>query len=796
MNAQTGIKQLNANKTIETITIDGVLDEAIWQTASVASEFIQYEPYNGKPSKYQSKVRILYNNYAIYIGAELIDEAPDSIMKQLSKRDEIGQSDFFGLTIDPFNDKLTGFTFIVTPANVQFDARVSKWDDTSWDAVWVSKTNITSNGWVVEMEIPYSELRFPKKDIQEWGLNLIRNVQRTRERSYWNHFDNSVDGYLKQAGILTGIMNIDPPIRLSVTPYLSGYVINSPESNSTGYELRGGMDLKYGLNESYTLDMMLIPDFGQVESDDKVLNISAFETYYDEKRPFFMEGTELFDKGEIFYSRRIGSIKSENYDAEFNLNEHEELSAPAETSLINVTKISGKGKNGLGIGLLNGVSTNADVTIKDTSSGSKRKELLQPITNYNVLVFDQSLKNNSFISLTNTNYLQPEFNYASNVTASHMRFENKQGTYALEAIIGTSYINDTDNSDSTGYKYNIEFQKIKGNFRFGFEQALATKKYNQNDMGFLPKTDELGTEIGVGYNFYEPIGYMLKWYNWLEYDHFSLFSNNKYVGSQISIHSFTTLKNYLSISLNMETKPNEFHDYYEPRVAGRFISYPAYAGISTYISPDYRKKFVLDTEVGWYQSFKDDMRFYHASLMPIIRISDKLNIRLSTRLENFKNQWGYIDHTSNEDSIFIGRRTANTFINSANINYNFNADMSLSFRSRHYWTTIKYKQYYLLNSNGSLNDKLDNYYTDNINSNFFNIDLVYRWHFAPGSELSLVWKNAIASEDNNANMSYYSNFSDLFDLSAQNSFSIRILYYIDYFKTTQRIKQKNSVKTN
>lgn len=786
--SQAPKKKLNALRINEAIEINGDLSELIWGNAEVATDFIQLEPYNGNNSDYKSVVKILYTDYAIYIGAELYDLYPDSIMKQLSRRDAIGQSDFFGISIDPFKNGLTGYTFIVTPSNVQFDARQSGYEDSSWDAVWVSKALVNKKGWTVEMEIPYSELRFPKKNVQEWGLNFVRNVQRSREKSFWNYVDASIDGFLRQAGELSGIQDVSPPIRLSFTPYVSGYILDQAGSNGLDYDLRGGLDLKYGINESYTLDMMLIPDFGQVESDDKILNISAFETYYDEKRAFFTEGTELFDKGEIFYSRRIGSVKSERRDADFGLYENEEVTLnPSETSLINVTKITGRGTNGLGIGFLNGVSYLAHATIQDTLTGAKRKVISQPYTNYNVLVVDKSLKNNSYISFTNTNYLQPEINYMSNVAATDMHFETKNGNYAAEAIFGVSYIDDINQTDSTGMKYEVEFEKISGKFRFGIQQSLATKSFNQNDMGYLSKTDELETEASVAYNIYDPFWRVLRWYNNVDYTQYSLFSHRKSIGDMLSFRSFTTFKNYLSINLSGEFTLGGYNEFYEPRVDGRVLKMPGFWELSTFLSPDYRKKFVTDVSLSFSRSYTDNMWSLNTGIMPIVRFNDKLNLNLGAHYNVDKNQLGFVDKTDANDTIYFGSRNVNTLINSLNVNYNFSADMAISLRARHYWRVVDYFNYYLLNLDGSLTPNND-YSTDDINSNFFNIDLMYTWRFAPGSELSVVWKNAIENNASDAVFNYYTNLTNLLDFDKQNSVSIRVLYYIDYFKISQKFK--------
>jgi len=277
LQGQTTRKETVALKVQHEPVIDGKLDESFWMQTVAAKDFVQNEPNNGLPSNYQTHVHIVYSNYAIYIGALMFDPSPDSIMKQMSRRDELGQTDYFGISIDPFNDGLNGYTFVVSSGNIQFDALQSQEEDPSWDAVWNSEVSITDEGWVAEIEIPYSALRFPKKPVQKWGINMARNVQRTREKSFWNHVDAKIDGYLKQSGQLLGIENIEPPIRLSLTPYLAGYVQKNQNIESFDYSLRGGLDLKYGINESYTLDMMLIPDFGQVESDNKEFNISALK---------------------------------------------------------------------------------------------------------------------------------------------------------------------------------------------------------------------------------------------------------------------------------------------------------------------------------------------------------------------------------------------------------------------------------------------------------------------------------------------------------------------------------------
>ena len=340
LNANGTRKELNASRTTNPPKIDGILDELVWAEVPVASDFLQYSPYNGEPSTMRTEVRILYDNTAIYVGAMCYDPSPDSIYTELGERDSDRDlnADGFSIDISPFDDGVNGVSFKVSASGVQSDEKRSpmgrRGSDSSWDAVWHSATNINDDGWSVEIKIPYSAIRFPNQESQKWGVNFWREIRRYRETVSWNYVDNEVGNTFTHLGVVHVRDEIVPPFRLSFTPYLSGYLEKSPEGWGTSYN--GGMDLKYGINESFTFDATLIPDFGQVQSDDQILNLSPFEVKYNEKRQFFTEGTELFSKGDIFYSRRIGSRPTKYHEADDNLDSTEYiLENPVETRLIN-----------------------------------------------------------------------------------------------------------------------------------------------------------------------------------------------------------------------------------------------------------------------------------------------------------------------------------------------------------------------------------------------------------------------------------------------------------------------------
>ena len=348
-------KELSATRISLPPKIDGILDEDYWYDSKSAQNFLMLEPYNGKSERSTEKteVIVLYDNEALYIGAKLFDSRSYEILKEFGPRDEKNKNaDMFEIWLNPFNDGLNQFNFGVTAAGVQFDGIFNGQNlDMNWDAVWESEISYSNKGWFIEMKIPYSAIRFPNKQIQEWGLNMVRGIRRYREFYSWNFVDIEQSLRSNQDGLLTGIKNITPPIRLSLYPYTSIYYENYDKANQ--FYFNGGLDLKYGISENFTLDMTLIPDFGQTKSDDLILNTSPFEIRYDENRPFFTEGTDLFNKAGLFYSRRIGQVP------DFETSEGDEITnLPSAIPIINATKISGRNKNNLGIGVFNAVTNN------------------------------------------------------------------------------------------------------------------------------------------------------------------------------------------------------------------------------------------------------------------------------------------------------------------------------------------------------------------------------------------------------------------------------------------------------
>ena len=443
--------------------IDGVLDDIHWSELAKADNFKQMNPNNGANERIGQKteVQICYDNNAIYFGIMMYDNAPDSILKELSKRDQEGKNfDSFGICIDPYNNGQLSYNFLVSAAGVQTDAKYTNTSiDYDWDAVWKSAVKITDKGWIAEFAIPFSAIRFPSEKEKtyniNWSLNMSRGIRRYRENYTLNFIDVNYYNYAMQNGLLEFLsFNVKSPVRLSAMPYITSYYNNYDGKNTYPYNM--GMDVKYGINESFTLDMTLIPDFGQVATDDKVLNLSPFEVYYTEKRQFFTEGTELFGKaGNMFYTRRVSDY------------------------LLNASKISGRTKNGLGIGALNAIT-------KDFS-------------NFNILVFDQSLKNNSSVSFINTNKYEKGNGISSNVNGITTSINNRDNTHRYDVYLNNSNIFYCDELIQ-GYSGKFEISKTKGEYKYNISSEIIDDKYNVNDLGFLMINNSINHTLYLSYN--------------------------------------------------------------------------------------------------------------------------------------------------------------------------------------------------------------------------------------------------------------------------------------------------------
>ena len=792
-----------ARKTIQAVRIskppkiDGKLDEPFWKTIPVAGDFVEYSPRNGNIPPYKTEVRFAYDDIALYVGGIMYDRYPDSIFRQLGRRDMLDQlaNDYLSIDVLPYDDEMNMYEFKVNPAGVQNDCKYSMvGQDISWDAVWESATSSNDSCWILEIKLPYSALRFPKIENQVWGINMWRNFYRRQEYSTWSWVNNKDQNIFKYYGWLKGINKIEPPLRLSFVPYISSYVQKDPNTKGLSYEFRGGMDLRYGINESYTLDMMLIPDFGQVQSDDLILNLTPFETRYVERRQFFTEGTEMFNKCDIFYTRRVGGPpKYGNVPYDSAKSSEVITKNPDETRIINATKISGRNQKGLGIGFFNGMTTNTWATLEDTVKWTSRKLMTQPFTNYNVLVFDQNLKNHSYVTLVNTNYWIPDKSYSANVTGFESSISNKKNTFSVFGRLNVSQLYQVNEQPVFGHMYIVALAKPSGKFQWDAGRQETGDQYDPNDMGFLLYNNDVLNQLNLYYLITKPVWKLINNTTSFGVKATSLYKPSRFKSINLSLQNQATFTNYWNLYLQASLSPLGYNDYYEPRVWGWVYKTPlSYTGIARF-GTDSRKMFRYAEYITITNTPGNNNFFYSFEYIPRLRLSDRFQLSLDLYTEKNMNNYGWVETGSDSlgnTVIYFGRRDITTWNNVISASYIFNTKMSLSLRVRHYWSEAKYLQYYTLNHDGKLEYSEYNK-NNNIEFNAFSVDLQYVWYFAPGSEISVVWKNQILNQGTELQGGYVTNLGNTLSSPQTNSFSIRVLYYLDYAYLKKWFKKSN-----
>ncbi|MEA2489088.1 MAG: hypothetical protein QOH21_880 [Acidobacteriota bacterium] len=527
--------------------IDGNLDETVWQAAPEITGFTQRDPDEGKPATQQTRLKVLYDDEAIYFGAFMQDDGKPTPL--LARRDtDLNASDYIRISIDSQHDRLNGAAFVVNASNVQMDMTLynDTYDDSTWDAVWESAAKIVPGGWIAEVRIPYSQLRFPARDTHVWGFNVSRRVARLNENSRLVFTPKDVSAFVSHFADLTGIEHIAPPRGFEIVPYgvartdLRGRNDN-PFVPASDYRMDGGVDVKYGISSSLTLTGTINPDFGQVEVDPAVLNLTQFETFFPEKRPFFTEGAQVFNFGSgpsnsrwgfntssptYFYSRRIGRSPQGSIDSDW-------MDAPGETTILGAAKVTGKVGKGWTVGLLDALTDREVAWFRD--GGTVGKQLVEPMTNYLVgrasKEYGKDGRSRIGFMFTSTNRrlseeLAPslrESAYFAGVDG-YTHFRNK--TWLLEWQGGTSMVDgsqeaialtqrsgvhyyqrpDTDHvsydptrTSLSGWSGRAMLNKQSGRWRPNLQVQAYSPGFEVNDLGFQTRTDAIASHAVLNY---------------------------------------------------------------------------------------------------------------------------------------------------------------------------------------------------------------------------------------------------------------------------------------------------------
>jgi hypothetical protein len=524
--------------------MDGKLDDPIWATATAVTDFRQVDPHEGQPASERTEVRVLYTDDALYIGIRAFDDSASQIAHHLGRRDTFTQSDDFRVLIDSYHDHRTAFRFDITPTGVKGDIQFGddgNFSDQSWDPVWEAKTSVDSLGWTAEERIPFSQLRFSRAPDQIWGIRFVRTILRKNEFDLFPFVGKTENGFVSRFAHLGGLHNIPAPRRLELLPYTSGSgtfqpagPVGDPFSKTSAYSGNAGLDLKYGVNSFVTLDATINPDFGQVELDPSFVNLTAFEQFLPEHRPFFVEGADIFNFGggsgglanfgstpRFFYSRRIGRPPQGSTYSTGDFVDY-----PANTSILGAAKLTGKTPSGWSVGLLDAVTSEEKASVLDTTSSLTSHDLVAPLSNFLVGRVRRTLNAGgssygAMITAVNRDLSVPALRglnsgaYAFGVDTKQLWSQN---TYALAADLGGSYITgdttaiqtaqlssgryyqrpdahgfhyDPARTSLSGFNGNVYLDKLAGTWLWGTALSTSSPGFEVNDLGFQPRVDRI-----------------------------------------------------------------------------------------------------------------------------------------------------------------------------------------------------------------------------------------------------------------------------------------------------------------
>ncbi|MFK2820218.1 DUF5916 domain-containing protein [Flavobacteriaceae sp. LMIT009] len=779
-------KHYNIQRAETSPKIDGILDDSAWEDANEAKDFIEFRPTMGQTELEgeETIVKMTYDDSAIYFAAYIHDD-PSKIMKQATTRDNFGIADFFLISINPNNDGQNDLEFLVFVTGTQGDAIVTADgnEDWGWNAVWDSAVKVVDDGWIAEIKLPYSALRFSNQGEQVWSANFHRRHMDDNRQFSWGAIDLSTGKKIGQFnGEIHGIKDLNPPTRLSFFPFSSGLTRSyDGESNS---DLTFGMDLKYGITENFTIDATLIPDFSQAGFDDVELNLGPFEQQFSEQRQFFKEGVDLFEKGDLFYSRRIGgrpsSFPSVGVDEEL-------IENPNSAKVLNAVKFSGRTKNSLGIAFFNAITEKTEARIRNINTQEIRDEVIEPLANYNILVVDKQFNNNSSISLVNTNVMRSGDFRDANVTAGLFDITNKKNTYNFQGELKMSNVNYRGLDDvTTGFSGSVGFNKISGKNRFGFDYEIMDDKFDINDLGILFQNNYQEFSSYYSRRTFEPVGNInnFRFNAWFNYRRLNKPSN--YTGKNVGFFTFVQFKSLWNINGNMNWNIGKQHDYWEPRTPGRFFTFRDNLNANANINSNPNKPFAFNINGGFATLFDPDRDVFHkwVGIQPRMRFTDKFTASYEFRYQGGNGGRGYVTNVG--DEIIFGQRKQRTLVNSIRATYNFNSFHGLNLTFRNYWSTVAYDQklYTLMEDGSTINTTghtVDNIgFNPDANFNTWNLDFSYTWQFAPGSLLSALYRNSLLSYNNMSRDNFFDSLDTLFDQPIEHIFSLRMVYYVDF----------------
>jgi hypothetical protein len=846
-----GRKQIRALK-VENggLKFDGHLDDSIWQVAPFVADFLQKEPTEGGHPVDSTRVAIAYDDEAIYIGAQMFSKEPDALRRHLDKHDVQGPAEQMIVCLDTYLDRRTAYVFGVNTAGVRFD-RYHYEDsegirDFSYNPVWEAKTNVDDEGWTAEMRIPFSQLRFNKDSELVWGVNFNRWIPSRNEDVFWIYTPRDETGYASRFGNLVGIENVKPSRRIELLPYAASddRIYDNPNpgnpfADGNDFEYRFGTDLKMGLGPNLTLDATFNPDFGQVEADPAEVNLSAYETFYSEKRPFFIEGSHLFSaRGPTyFYSRRIGASPHGSATGDF-------VDSPNNTTILGASKITGRLNSGLSIGVIGAVTEREYAKGFDTTSGVRSDIEIEPTTMWGVTRLQQELgEERSTVGiiltgmdrdLNDTDPISSDLHKQALTGGADWDFRFNKGMYRLRGYTGFSHVSGTENSilqtqfssahyfqrpdqdhvtiDSsrtsmTGITNSIEFFKNTGkHWLWGVGYGMESPDFELNDAGILNSADDISAWSWLAFRNTTPGKIFRNYY-------FELDGNTGWnydgvrTGGNLELYGEVTWHNYMNTWLGYSRQLGWQSD---DRTRGGPLmwfekGWNIFGGMSTNYGANTRFNFngnyARDEFDGWLYGIS-------ASLYARVGTRWEFTISPSYRREEQPRQYVSLSDQSGGPAATYGRRysfarlDASTLRLQFRMNYYFSPDLSLEVYAEpfsaagHYFdhgelmaaSTSDIKLYgtegtTITHLNDGKYEITDGAQTFQITSTDYGVrsfrsNVVLRWEFNPGSTLYLVWQRNLSEDRDEGRMVKFGSLFDTFGANGTDFLALKIAYWI------------------
>lgn len=836
--------------------IDGLLDDAAWDLVAWGDGFIEQRPDENTAPGQQTAFKIVYAEKFLYIGIRCFDSEPDSIVRRLSRRDGF-EGDWVAVFLDSYHDRRTAFGFVVTAAGVKgdiFESNNGSNEDDSWNPIWYVKSRLDEQGWSAEMKIPLSQLKFGKAEGQVWGLQVMRRYFREEERSVWQRLPAEAPGFVSEFGELHGLLGLQPQKQVEIQPYGVARMETYPGEEGNPFrdgrdaEITGGLDAKLGITNDLTLDLTVNPDFGQVEADPSAIALDGFQIFFEEKRPFFVENKNIFDfsvsqsqagntfgSDNVFYSRRIGRSPQGRPDTQPG----SFVDRPDNTPIIGAAKFSGKTNNGWSIGVLESVTARRHATVLE-GDGSRRKEVVEPLTNYFVgrLQKDFNQRNSyagGIFTATNREPLGEELDFLhraaytgaldfkhqwdnrhwyvggkvilSHVKGSERAIASTQGSIAhLFQRVDAGHLSlDSTRTSLTGSGGNLQIGKTgKGHWGFESGGTWRSPELELNDLGFQRQADDFRHYTWLGYQTLKPGGPFRKlnvnynhWSAWdFEGNHnLLLFNSNGWAnwkGNWFSNIGF----NFAPIAYSNSALRGG------PRL--RLSPWMSYQGN---VETDGRKRLTFSMFHSGKMALDRSMENYYLEVGMVYQPMDALQFSAYPGLEFNRDQLQFIGHSTTGDGApryVNGSLDQHTLSLSLRLNYTINPDLSIQywgqpFISRGRYTDFKsitdataerFEDRFVSYGAGQIHLEDGTYRVDEevdgtVDFSFgdpdfstvqFRSNLVVRWEYVPGSEIFLVWSQDVSRSADPSQGLLPSLGDQLFGEKPQNIFLLKATY--------------------